>query len=408
MQGPPCSSKGSDGGNGGNGGNSGKPGDTGEVTVKMSKGHKQEFKLSAGSHGNPGNFGVGKSGGSQGLGGCGEYNECSDTSILHHTKCKSFVECDIYRGPNCAVNKNGKNGLSGIKPSFSAIYDKTSITVDNRHLVDASPVFLDYLLKYAIILANEETMNEAQEILVFLTKYQDGIGQSANQLLDRMGKNGDFDSYTRPIQQKRYSDLTKKTDRLIRRGQRIENTLNKMGELFEFKTFVYDVLDVILEESEAYLQDLRLEEDQVLNDLSKSFEALQNYEYMLNMTTSDLHYKIELLTVRINQQIQSIQIAEKQQAMLSGLGAIAGVFMPWTWFSGSSMKAATEAAIHGEIASKLSSVECEDLELLNFLTEFAARYSVLGTDVALLRTVDDFKNFDRKTLKEFFQSGELR
>ena len=129
---------------------------------------------------------------------------------------------------------------------------------------------------------------------------------------------------------------------------------------------------------------------------------------MMNITTADMHNKIDLLVYRINQQIQSIQIAERQQAMMSGLGAIAGVFMPWTWFSGSSMKAAAEAAIHGEIASKLSSVECEDVPLLNFLTEFAARYAVLGTEVALLRSIDDFKNFDRKTLKEFFQSGELR
>ena len=129
---------------------------------------------------------------------------------------------------------------------------------------------------------------------------------------------------------------------------------------------------------------------------------------MLNITTADLHNKIDLLVVRINQQITSIQRAEEQQAMMSGLGAIAGVFMPWTWFSGSTMKSAAEAAVHGQIASKLSDVECEDLPLLNFLTEFAAKYSVLGMEVALLRTIDDFKNFDRKTLKEFFQSGELR
>ena len=395
--------------------------------MKLSKGNKQEFIHRVGNHGRPGNHGVGKKGGRQGLGGCGEYRECRDETILHHTKCESWSTCDgafctgylyecatdpsvwvNYRGESCSPNTNGRDGISGIDPNFSANYDKTSIIVESSHKVDASPVFLDFLLKYAIILANEETIDESQEILVFLTKYQGGIGQSASQLLDRMGKNGDFDSYTKPIPQKAYTDLTVKTKRLIRRGQRVENILNKCGELFEFKTFVYDILDLILEETEAYMHDLRLDEDEILADLSQSFKALQNYEYMLNITTADMHNKIDLLCVRINQQIQSIQIAEKQQAMMSGLGAIAGVFMPWTWFSGSSMKAATEAAIHGEIASKLSDVECEDLELLNFLAEFAARYSVLGMDVALLRTIDDFKNFDRKTLKEFFQSGELR
>lgn len=397
------------------------------MSLKTARGFQQKFRHIVGSHGYPGNAGIGKTGGKRGRGGCGEYRSCSDSQVTAHTKCNSYNKCDgilcptnhikcvqdnslyvPFRGPSCSPNKNGEDGITGKNPGFTANYDKTSITVDSAHKVDASPIFLDFSLKYAIILANEQTINESQEILVFLTKYPGGIGQNANQLLDRMGKNGDFDSYSKPISQTSYSNLTKKTERLIRRGQRIENILNKCGELFEFKTFAYDILDLILEESEAYMHDLRLDEDDILEDLSKSFQSLQNYEFMLNITTADIHYKIDLLVVRINQQIQSIQIAEKQQAMMSGLGAIAGVFMPWTWFSTNSMKAATEAAIHGTLASKLSSVECEDIPLLNFLSEFAARYSVLGTEVALLRTIDDFKNFDRKTLKEFFQSGELR
>ena len=128
----------------------------------------------------------------------------------------------------------------------------------------------------------------------------------------------------------------------------------------------------------------------------------------MNITTADMHNKIDLLVFRINQQLQSLEIAERRQSMLSGLGAVASIFMPWTWFSGSAMKSSAEAVIHGEIASKLSDVECEDLPLMNFLTEFAARFCVLGTEVSLLRTIDDFKNFDRKTLKEFFQTDELR
>ena len=165
-----------------------------------------------------------------------------------------------------------------------------------------------------------------------------------------------------------------------------------------------------------------------MNDLSRSFQALQEkytsflnhkydkdlllwvkeYEYTMNITTADMHNKIDLLVFRINQQIQSLEIAERRQAMLSGLGAIASIFMPWTWFSGSIMKSTAEAVIHGSIASELSGTECEDVPLLNFLTEFAARFCVLGTEVSLLRTIDDFKNFDRKTLKEYFQSDELR
>ena len=53
-----------------------------------------------------------------------------------------------------------------------------------------------------------------------------------------------------------------------------------------------------------------------------------------------------------------------------------------------------------------SGKECEDLPLLNFLIEFAGKFCQLGTDFALLRTPEDFQNFERTTLKEFF-SGEL-
>ena len=264
IKGPSCTVKGTDGGNGGNGGNSGKPGETGSATLKISKGHTQEFKHGVGNHGTPGRSGIGKAGGKQGLGGCGEKAECTAVGDGHQlkTNCKSSVRCDgWFKGDPCQPNVDGKNGVSGNNPSFSANFEKTSITIDSSHRVDASPVFLDYLLKYAIILANEETINESQEILVFLTKYQGGIGQTATQLLDRMGKNGDFDSYTKPIPRKPYRELSKNTERLIRRGQRIESKLNKFGELFEFKTFVYDVLDLMLEESDAYMKDLRLVSD---------------------------------------------------------------------------------------------------------------------------------------------------
>ena len=227
----------------------------------MSRGQVQEISHKIGSYGRPGNYGTGKPGGKQGLGGCGESADCSTVGNGHGlwTSCNSYVRCDdSYRGSHCQPNIDGKDGVNGVNPIFSADYDKTSITIDSAHKVDASPIFLDYLLKYAIILANEETINESQEILVFLTRYQGGIGRSASQLLDRMGKNGDFDSYTKPIPKSQYSELTKKTGRLIQRGRRIENALNKMGELFEFKAFVYEVLDLILEESDAYMHDLRL------------------------------------------------------------------------------------------------------------------------------------------------------
>ena len=115
-------------------------------------------------------------------------------------------------------------------------------------------------------------MNESQEILVFLTRYPGGIGITAGQLLDRLGKNGDFETFTKPVSQTSYYELSQKTERLLRRGQRIETILNKFGEMFELKAFIYDTVDLMIEESNAYLEDLRIAEYTVLNDLSKSFQ----------------------------------------------------------------------------------------------------------------------------------------
>ena len=411
VTGKDCSIKGTDGGNGGNGGNSGAPGSTGNITINYRRGYNQTIVFQSGEFGLPGIAGRGKSGGKKGHGGCGESTDCSTTGNgnLGKTSCRSFVECSgKYKGKDCASNSNGKHGKSGVNPSYDSIGGQTLILIDNKHMVDASDIFLDYLLKYAIVLANEQTINESQEILIFLSRYECQTGRTATKLLNRMGKHGQFDSFTRPISQKSYNDLSTKTDKIIQRGVRIENFLNKFGEMFEFKKFILEAADFIIEETNEYMQDLRLEEDELLDDLSKSFRALQHMEYKLNMTTIEMYDLIDLLTVRINQQITSIQVAAKQQAALSGLCAIAGLFMPWTWFSRSNMKAATESAVNGVIAYKLNDVECENLALLNFLTEFASTFSVLGTNVALLRTIEDFKNFERQSLKEFFQSSELK
>ena len=289
LQGPSCSIKGNNGGNGGNGGNSGKPGETGKVLFMTANGHTPEFKHVLGNHGIPGEPGKGKTGGKQGLGGCGEHAKCNRVGNGHgfKTNCVSSVQCSgsftpegstaniSYKGAACKPNKDGINGVRGGIPNLSPNYDKNSITIANDHIVDASPVFLDYLLKYAIILTNEETMNEAQEILIFLQRYHGGIGRSASQLLDRMGKNGDFYSHTKRIPRQMYPELSNKTEKLIQRGVRLENALNVLGELFEFKFFVYEILDLMLEESEAYMNDLQADEEQLLKDLSNSFQALQ-------------------------------------------------------------------------------------------------------------------------------------
>ena len=411
VTGKDCPSKGTDGGNGGDGGNSGAPGSSGKVTMHYRRGYNQSGVYHSGEFGVPGRAGKGKSGGKKGHGGCGESTECTTTGEGHGTRtsCRSYVECKgKYKGKDCASNKAGKDGTSGMNPSYDTSAGQTIIVIDNKQLVNASNIFLDYLLKYAIVLANEQTIDESQEILIFLSRYECQTGRTAAKLLNRMGKHGQFDSFTRPISQKFYTDLSMKTDKILQRGVRIENFLNKFGEMFEFKKFILEATDFIIEETNEYMHDLRFEEDELLENLAESFESLQNMEYKLNMTTVEMYDLIDLLTVRINQQITSIQVAAKQQAALSGLCAIAGLFMPWTWFSRSNMKAATESAVNGVIAYKLNDVECENLVLFNFLAEFASTFSVLGTEVALLRTIEDFKNFERQSLQEFFQSSELK
>ena len=65
-----------------------------------------------------------------------------------------------------------------------------------------------------------------------------------------------------------------------------------------------------------------------------------------------------------------------------------------------------ETTFYSHVASKLHDIQCEDLKILSFLEEFIYNFALLGEDISRLRTLDDFKNFDRKTLREFF-SGDL-
>ena len=49
----------------------------------------------------------------------------------------------------------------------------------------------------------------------------------------------------------------------------------------------------------------------------------------------------------------------------------------------------------------MSDQNCEELKFFDFLIEFSGAFAQLGTDIALLRTKEDFQNFDFGGLKRF-------
>ena len=62
------------------------------------------------------------------------------------------------------------------------------------------------------------------------------------------------------------------------------------------------------------------------------------------------------------------------------------------------------AWINDEMADYLSQAECEELYFVDFLMEFSGAFAQLGTDLSLLRTKEDFENFDFGSLKQFMDS----
>ena len=65
-----------------------------------------------GRSGASGKEGKGFYGGERGYGGCGETADC-----VNHTgtrkECRSYVNCDKYKGKDCPPNKDGHDGIRG-------------------------------------------------------------------------------------------------------------------------------------------------------------------------------------------------------------------------------------------------------------------------------------------------------
>ena len=164
------------------------------------------------SSGSIGQYGSGANGGKAGTaakGGCGEYAYSCNVSF-NKRSCRSYVDCDgKYKGKDCKPNSNGRNGRNGQRPSNNKL-PVNRVKIDNSFLIDAGSFHLDMLMKYALYLANQQTVDESQEILIFLTKFQGQTGSLAKQILDQMGKTGQLESTTRPIEKLSFDQMNSK------------------------------------------------------------------------------------------------------------------------------------------------------------------------------------------------------
>ena len=192
-----------------------------------------------------------------------------------------------------------------------------------------------------------------------------------------MNKNGEIDVDRKPIATQSFTKIQKRLDRRVRRGKRVEQALNTLGELFEFTTMFYQMMDIILEVVEEELYDIQQEIYEANNDVAESYESLQRKQRALEMTHYDLNYDLDLLVHYINLQINSLERAADRQKRCSVVGSVMS-FIPGVGggVRGAAAKGA-EAALYSTISSKLDELECENLSILDFLTEFVYKFAGL-------------------------------
>ena len=280
-----------------------------------------------------------------------------------------------------------------------------NVSVNN--IISATSLHQDFLLKYAIALMNQETIDESQEILTFLTKFNSATSVTAKKLLNTMNKNGQIESDRKPTPRESFNEMKEKISRRISRGKKIESALGKLGTMFNFTDMVYEIFDTMLEVTQDELQETRNDLHDSQNLVAESYQSLEKMETQLLYTNKQINDDLELLVNYINLQIHSQEMAAKRQKRCAIVGSVLA-FIPVVGggLRGSASKA-MEAAFYSEIANKLGDLECEKLTIFDFLEQFTYKFSLLGEDVSKLRTPEDFKNFEPNALKEFF-SGDLR
>ena len=211
----------------------------GKFKLSLSKGQSQLVSFQAGSSGQYGSGGYGGKAGIPSSGGCGEIAYSCDVSG-NFRKCESYSDCHgQYKGKDCLPNSKGRNGQNGQRLSNNAS-PEISVIVHKHFLMNAGAFHLDMLLNYAMSLANQETVDESQEILVYLTKFQGHTGLLAQKMLDQMGNEGQLKSTLTPINVLPFKLLNSRLSKTIARGQKVEDLLNTMG-MFERQALVFSI-----------------------------------------------------------------------------------------------------------------------------------------------------------------------
>ena len=400
-----CKYPGSWGGNAGNGGNGGAPGKAGSIELYVAKGLPQNIQITYGKSGKGGNKGLPGKGGKQGKGGCGEGCSCDTTGKRLKTTCHGYTDCSL-KGKDCSPNKDGvpgENGQSLTRPDERKIRQ----VIDTKHVINADSIQQDFMLKYAVMLMNNETINESQEILYFLTKFNSITGFTANQLLNVMNKNGKMETDVKVIPKQSYDVLHNRLNKVIKRGQRLEEAMNTIGEVFDFTHMFYSLVDTVLQVVEEELTDIRVEKQEAEEIVIESYNAMLQMNKAMAFRTFDIEDDIETLIFYINAQINSLYRAAKRQKRMSCVGAVFSCVpgIPKTGVKGAVGNSA-KAYAADSIMNSLDDMQCDDLHILSFLNEFIYDFGQLGDDVACLRTPEDFKNFEAGALQEFF-SGDL-
>jgi len=105
----------------------------------------------------------------------------------------------------------------------------------------------------------------------------------------------------------------------------------------------------------------------------------------------------------INLQLNSLRRAKEQEEKKHAISALCGLFIPGIPFT-YGIKKGVNAAVDGLAAQWFADQTCEELKFFDFLQEFSGEFAQLGTDIALLRTKEDFQNFNADGLKKFMNA----
>ena len=272
-----------------------------------------------GTAGSPGKPGL------QGKGGCGETVEkCTamGDGAGANTQCKSKSNCaDQYRGKSCQKNQYGLLGSDGQTTDELFVADITK-ELSIHHQIQASPVFQDFLLKYAVSLMNSQTIDESQEVLTFLSRFSSPSGDAADSLLSIMTKEGRIQTDRKVVPKESFHVIKNRISERIIRGKIIEKSLKTLGKHFNYKSMANELFEVMLDIVQSELRLTNYNYDIEKNSVATHFDSLEKMETHLAFIQFDVTEDLEKLVSLINQQIQSLEMAADRQKRFGVLGSI--------------------------------------------------------------------------------------